>query len=134
MRFPYIEFRGRFAPMVPIRFKLKDKEEWVKFHAYVDSGAGYSIFHSDVTEILGLRLEDGRVDYVTVGDGSQIKVYLHQIKIQMATEEFEATIGFSRNLGIGFNVIGRLDLFSKFKLCFDEEEKIIEFHPKTIES
>ncbi|MEW6007114.1 MAG: hypothetical protein AB1595_03030 [bacterium] len=66
MKFPYIEFRKRFAPIVPIKFKLGDKEEWVELHAYVDSGAGYSVFHSHITEILGLRLEDGRVDYVTV--------------------------------------------------------------------
>ena len=38
----------------------------------MDSGAGYSVFHESVIEILGLELEDGHKEYVTVGDGSLI--------------------------------------------------------------
>ncbi|MEW6096317.1 MAG: hypothetical protein AB1567_07310 [bacterium] len=33
-------------------------------------------------------------------------------------------------IGIGFNVIGRLDIFNRFKVCFDEEEKMVEFQTK----
>ncbi len=46
-------------------------------------------------------------------------------------KEFEAAVGFSRHLGIGFNVIGRLDIFERFTICFDESEKMIEFFPKS---
>ena len=28
------------------------------------------------------------------------------------------------------NIIGRLDIFDRFKICFDESEKITEFYPK----
>ena len=28
------------------------------------------------------------------------------------------------------NIIGRLDIFDRFKICFDESEKIVEFYPK----
>ena len=38
-------------------------------------------------------------------------------------------IGFSRRLGIGFNIIGRKDIFERFKICFDEKEKMVEFYP-----
>jgi len=130
MKFKYTEFQGKLLPIVLIR--LKGKKEWVKFRAFVDSGAGYSIFQAEMAEILGLKLEDGKENYVTVGDGSQIKVYIHRVKVDLAGQEFEATIGFSRHLGIGFNIIGRLDIFDKFKICFDESEKIVEFHKKEI--
>ncbi len=128
MRFDYTEFQGRFLPIVPIR--IKGGKEWVTFRAFVDSGAGYSIFQAEMADILGLKLEKGEENYVTVGDGSQIKVYIHRVKVEIAGQEFEATIGFSRHLGIGFNIIGRLDVFSKFRICFDEKEKLVEFHPK----
>lgn len=98
-----------------------------EFKAYVDSGASYSIFRAEITDILGLRLEKGEKIYVTVGDGSLIPVYLHQITVQLAEETFSAAIGFSRQLGIGFNIIGRKDIFEKFKVCFNEKEKIVEF-------
>ena len=129
IKFPYIQFRGKLVPVVPIKFKAG--EEWVELKAYVDSGASYSIFHSSIVEILNLELEKGRKAYVTVGDGSQIIVYLHKIIVRIAELEFDATIGFSRHLGIGFNIIGRLDIFDRFRVCFDESEKVVEFHPKS---
>lgn len=79
-----------------------------------------------------MKLEKGKRIYITVGDGSQIIVYLHRIYVEIAEQEFEATIGFSRHLGIGFNVIGRSGIFDRFKICFDESEKVMEFHLKDL--
>ena len=126
MKYPYIQFRNRFLPIVPIRFRLGNND-WVEFKAYADSGAGYSVFHESVIEILGLELEDGYKEYVTVGDGSLIPVYMHRIVVQLALEEFDAMIGFSKQLGIGFNIIGRRDIFERFKVCFMENERVVEF-------
>ena len=126
MKYPYIQFRNRFLPIVPIRFRLGNNN-WVEFKAYADSGAGYSVFHESVIEILGLELEDGYKEYVTVEDGSLIPVYMHRIMVQLALEEFDAMIGFSKQLGIGFNIIGRRDIFERFKVCFMENEKVVEF-------
>jgi len=125
MKFKYQRLAGKLMPVVPIELKGR---EWVSYDAYVDSGAGYSIFHSDVTEDLQIRLEDGEKTYITVGDGSQIIVYLHKLIVKIAEQEFKANIGFSRHLGIGFNIIGRRDIFDRFKICFDDKEKIVEFH------
>lgn len=58
---------------------------------------------------------------------SYIIVYTHRLEIQIGDEEFNAMIGFSRRLGIGFNIIGRKDIFERFKVCFDEKEKVVEF-------
>ena len=126
MKYPYIQFRNRFLPIVPIRFRLGNND-WVEFKAYADSGAGYSVFHESVIEFLGLELEDGYKEYVTVGDGSLIPVYMHRIVVQLALEEFDAMIGFSKQLGIGFNIIGRRDIFERFKVCFMETERVVEF-------
>jgi predicted aspartyl protease len=128
MRFKYTEFQGRFLPIIPIR--IKGGDGWVNFRAFVDSGAGYSVFHAEMAEILGLKLEDGKREGITVGDGSQIEVYKHKVKVNVANQEFDATIGFSRQLGIGFNIIGRLSIFEKFKICFDESEQTVEFFQK----
>jgi len=48
------------------------------------------------------------------------------LKIKFAGREFEARIGMSRKLGIGFDIIGRKDFFENFKICFDEKNKIVE--------
>lgn len=54
MRYPYVKYNGRHLPIIPV--ELKKGEEWIVFDAYVDSGAGYSIFHSDVAAILGIDI------------------------------------------------------------------------------
>ena len=116
MKFPYKKLAGRLLPIVPIEVKGK---EWVSYDTHVDSGAGYSIFHSDVAEDLEISLEDGDKVYITVGDGSQIIAYLHKILVRIADQKFKVTIGFSERLGIGFNIIGQEDIFDRFKICFD---------------
>jgi|SRR3989344_8365611 len=125
MKFEYQELAGKLLPIVPIELKGK---EWISFDAYVDSGASYSIFHADIAEDLGIKLESGKEEYISMADRSQIKIYIHKISVKIAEKEFTAAIGFSRHLGIGFNIIGRLDIFSNFRICFDEKEKLIEFH------
>ncbi len=97
MRFEYANFRGKFLPLVPIELK---GTEWVGFLAYLDSGASYTIFHSDVLKVLDLEIYCGRKEFITVGDGSLIAVYFHRIPVTFSETEFEAEIGFSRQLGI----------------------------------
>jgi hypothetical protein len=127
MRFPYIQERSKFLPIISLQIKSKIKIDWITFDAFVDSGASYSIFKAEIGDILGLEVEKGNKILITVGDGSLIVVYLHRLIIQIGDEKFEAEIGFSKQLGIGFNIIGRKDIFERFKVCFDEKEKVVEF-------
>ncbi|MEK6888442.1 MAG: hypothetical protein AABX14_05860 [Candidatus Aenigmatarchaeota archaeon] len=127
MRFPYLEYEGKYLPMVPIKLKGKD---WVEFLAFVDSGAGYSVFKASAAKILGLEMENGKKEFVKIGDGSFIEVFTFKFPVSVGTHEFEAKIGFSRGLGIGFHIIGRTDIFNNFRICFDETERCVEFTPK----
>ena len=127
MRFPYIQERSKFLPIISLQIKSKVKVDWITFDAFVDSGASYSIFKAEIGDILGLEMEKGNKILITVGNGSLIVVYIHRLIIQIDDEEFEAEIGFSKQLGIGFNIIGRKDIFERFKICFDEKEKVVEF-------
>ena len=129
MRFPYVHERGRFLPVISLQLKDKGTRDWITFDAFVDSGASYSIFKVEIGEILELDVEKGEKMFITVGDGSLIVVYIHQLDIQIGDEEFEAEIGFSKQLGIGFNVIGRKDIFERFKICFNEKDKVVDFYP-----
>ena len=122
MEYSYILFKMKYLPMIPIELK---GSEWVDFYAYVDSGASYSVFHSDIAEILNLNYEDGEKTYITVGDGSLITVFKHQAQVRLEGQEFMATIGFSKNLGIGFNILGREFFFDRFVFCFDDRKRVL---------
>jgi len=125
MKFDYHYFEGKFLPVVPI--KLKGKKEWVEFIAFVDTGASYCLFKADVAELLGLKLEDGEKTEMVLGDGKIIVVYLHKINVNVADKEFPAYVGFSKELGINFNIIGRRSIFEQFIVCFNETERWIGF-------
>ena len=125
MKFPYLFFEGQFLPIVPLN--LKGKVEWVESKAFVDTGAAYSLFPADYAEILGLVLENGELTELTVGDGNTIRVYLHNVLVSFAGKEFEAKIGFSKGLGVGFYILGRKGIFEKFLVTFNEYEKWVEF-------
>jgi len=127
MKYEYQFAEGRFLPIITI--KLQGKNGWINSTAYLDTGASYSLFHTDIAEILGIPIEKGELSEMTVGDGNTLKVYLHKIKVQIADEEFFATIGFSKGIGIGFNIVGTRDIFDKFIICFHQKERYIQFTP-----
>ncbi len=124
MKFDYRFYEGKFLPIIPV--KLYGKQGEIQPLAYVDSGASYSLFHADVAEILGLSLEEGEPHEMVMGDGNALTVYVHRIPIAIAGKEFTAAIGFSKGIGIGFNIIGRKDIFDQFIICFNEKERRIE--------
>jgi predicted aspartyl protease len=106
---------------------LKHGNSWYPVEVYVDSGATYSVLHERVAERMGLKIREGKRTYVEVGDGGLIAVYLHEMEMQLGDEIFTATVGFSDKLGVGFNLLGRKSIFERFKICFDEKQKIVTF-------
>ena len=96
---------------------------------YVDSGASTSILTIREADRLGLRIEAGQLIYSVVGDGSLIPVYIHHLPIRIGAVGLTATIGFSPRLGVGFNLLGRQDIFARFDVTFSESRKVVRFRP-----
>lgn len=57
-----------------------------------------------------------------VGDGGTIPFYLHKVKIQLGSDQFEMEVGFSKQLKVGFNILG-LDIFNRYQVTFDSKKK-----------
>jgi len=123
----YKQLKGLRVPIVTLAIRYG--ERWHSVEAYVDSGATYSVFTVQVADRLGLDYRSGRRLYVQVGDGSFIPVYLHDLEIQVGKHRLMAPLGFSDRLGVRFNLLGRVGIFSHFKVCFDEESFVITFRP-----
>jgi hypothetical protein len=95
----------------------------------VDSGAFYSVFKVGFARALGIEWRQGERVSVQVGDGSFILVYLHTVDMQLRQHRFSGRIGFSEHLGVSFNLIGRLPLFERFVICFDDRQGVIRLEP-----
>lgn len=125
MTFPYL----KGEPIVPIDIQAKSNE-WIEFFAYLDSGAGYSVFHVDHATTLGIDIYKGRGIRLTVGDGAQIPAYVHKLPVRFAGKEFIAEISFSPSLGIGTNILRLTSFFDNFIVCFHHKMKNIEVRPQ----
>ncbi|MBI3540593.1 MAG: hypothetical protein HY073_00350 [Deltaproteobacteria bacterium] len=124
MIFPYKKIGGlKYGPVAPLA--LKGVERWIPFDAFVDSGADYSVFHSDVAALIGLKLTSGEKRVVTVGDGDDMVVYVHKVLVRFADSIFKAPIAFSSALGSGFNLLGREAFFEKFQVCFNDKDQVL---------
>lgn len=127
MRFPYYQLGPtNFAPIITLQ--LFGKHGWLDLEAYIDSGASLSIFSADRAKILGIKYTRGQVMHLTVGDGGLLAVYLQKLPVKIGAKRFEAVIGFSDHLGVGFNLLGRKSFFERFRICFNDKDRFVELH------
>jgi len=125
IKLDYLVYQKRKSPIIPVA--LFGRKEWKITWVYVDSGASYSIFSTEDAHRLGLNLSEGERISMVVGDGGHIPVYLFKLPLKIEDVTIEATIGFSPRLGVGFNLLGRKDVFERFKICFDDRQGVLTF-------
>lgn len=125
--FPYSSYKGILTPIIPIQ--VKGTYDWIKIWTYVDSGASYSLFGTEEADRLGINYTKGKEGQMTVGDGGLIPVFFHRLKLKIGPYEVLAPIAFSEKLGVGFNLLGRDGIFTKFDVIFSDSKRKIVFKP-----
>jgi hypothetical protein len=125
--FRYKPLMGHWSPTATLGMQLG--QTWHRADFYIDSGATHSIVHGDFARDAGFDITSGKSGLVKVGDGSLIPVFLHRVLLQIGSHQVSARVGFSHHLGIGFHLLGRLDVFDRFRVCFHERERIVSFDP-----
>ena len=124
MEFPYLkDAQGRAAPIVYLQVWTGNR--WLYLQAYVDSGASWSVFHLDVAQLLGIKLTRAKRQYIALGNGTVLPIYLHTIRVRFAGEEFSVPAGFSDALRMGFNLLGRAGFFDRFSMCFNDRARLL---------
>ena len=124
VEFQYLkDAQGRDAPIVYLQAWTGNR--WLYLQAYVDSGASLSVFHVDVAQLLGIKLNRAKRRYVALGNGAVLPIYLHGIRVRFAGSEFTAPAGFSDALHMGFNLMGRAGFFSRFELSFNDRDRVL---------
>ena len=124
VEFPYMkDAQGHYAPIVYLQAWTGNR--WLYLQAYVDSGASWSVFHVDVAQLLGIKLNTAKRRYIALGNGSVIPIYLQHIKVRFAGKEFIAPAGFSDALRVGFNLMGRAGFFDRFTMCFNDRARVL---------
>jgi len=58
----------------------------------------------------------------------KIKVYIHELNVKLGEENFRARIAFSQKEDIP-PLLGRTDIFDRFKVCYDNKQKETTSNP-----
>ena len=112
--------------IVPVIFM---KPEIISVWSLVDTGATYSVFKSKIGKELGINIYKGKLKPLRIGDGHLMSTYVHKLDVDICGKRISgAEIGFSDELNVGFNILGRKSIFDKFEICFNDKDKVVKFH------
>lgn len=137
MRFPYKSFEvpigGRreflLKPIIPIW--LFHKKSFVRLEALIDSGADFSVFHSEVAEILNIRWKKGMPHKFYSIIGSSGIVYFQRLKLKVGHLIQDIDCGFSNDVSEGnYCILGQEGFFEHFKITFDLSSEVIDIKPR----
>jgi hypothetical protein len=124
-RFDYPAFRDPKAPLIPV--EVWGKKRWNKVFVYVDSGASYSVFHVYEARRLGVRLSECDKFFIVAAGDRKIPVYTTRLTMRIDGVRLRVRVGFSRGLGGAFNLLGREDVFKRFRVCLDDRRETVTF-------
>ena len=115
----------RWLPIIPVVLNWRGVS--VRSEGYLDSGAFYSIFKISIAAELGLNISRAKERMFVVADGSFIPAKLIKLPIEIGGRRKIAEVAFSDRLNIGFNLLGRKDVFEGFdEVIFREARREVE--------
>ncbi len=105
---------------------LKTDTNEINVPMYIDSGADITIIPRILGESLGFEVGDSKILELSGIGKAKVPVIPKQVKMKIGGKEFDARIAWCLEEEIP-PLLGRLDIFNKFKIIFDEKSKEIIF-------
>jgi len=133
IEFPFIEEKSNLIPIIlrPVaRVKIKGEFDEITLEMYVDSGADITLLPYSVGIALGFKIQNEE-EIKTLGGvgGSRIPVVIRKVKMKIGDKEFEARVAWCLSENVPL-ILGRLDVFDKFKITFDQKARKVIFESK----
>lgn len=111
-------------PVIPV--KILTPKGFVTFQFLLDSGADFTLLPRHVADLVGINLRKSPLAKTFGVEGKGVHVFVSRITIKIGPEVFPIRCFFSERDDAPF-LLGRMDLFSKFKIEFDPKRKKIRF-------
>lgn len=94
--------------------------------ALLDSGADMSVFHADLAVYLGIDLAACQITRST-GLGGQVATRICPVHLDVEGTSFSAEVMFSSEIASTLALLGRDNVFDKFRFGFDQRSKRLLF-------
>ncbi len=97
-------------------------------YVYVDSGADITLISKSVGEILGFKVSDNdKIEEIKgIGERS-VPLVIKSINMQIGEKVFQTRIGWALIEEVPL-LLGRIEVFSFFDICFQKNEKTFFRH------
>jgi hypothetical protein len=96
--------------------------------ALVDSGADVSMFHLDIAVRLGIDLSSCRTS-AAVGVGGRTTTDVCDVELEIEGQRFPAEERFATGSPATTALLGRHDVFERFRFCFDQRARQLVILP-----
>ena len=113
-----------YRPVAEIYLKSK-LNNWIKFNPYIDSGADVTLIPLSLGKLLGLSVNEKKIEQIGGIRGSVPVIYFKQ-EIKIGDIEFSAQIAWALIEEVP-PLLGRTDIFDKFNVQFRQKESLIIF-------
>lgn len=127
MEFPYQrEYSKLFGEILRpiIEFKINTNIGWVTAMGYLDSGADITLLPLSFAKALGIKIENEEIKEIRgIGD-SAVSVIIKEVEIKIGDTGLKANVGIALIEEVPY-LIGRKDIFNKFKITFEEYNRKI---------
>lgn len=122
----YRQVGGRSFPLVSVTF-LSVAPPGQEFHtwALVDSGAEVSYFDAAICPAIGIPDVRTGVYDPAGGVGGRADAWRHTVRMRVFNLELTAPVSFGDPFNFPFPLLGRLEVFNRFKICFRESRSVI---------
>lgn len=98
---------------------------WIEFHPYIDSGADVTMIPLSLGKLLGLKVEEAKIEQIGGIRGSVPVIYVKQ-KVRLGGVGFLARIAWALVEEVP-PLLGRESVFDKFKVTFKQRDREILF-------
>ena len=132
MKFKYKKYgQNTLRPVIDLKVKFANKE--IRYHALVDSGADFCLFHAEVAEVLGINVNKGKKGIVTGVGGKSSQYFIHKVTVEIGGWDYIINVGFLPTIGgrsAPYGIVGQDGFFKHFKVIFDRSNEEIELKNK----
>lgn len=135
MEYPYYSFEVVFSPGTKrektvwrpvVEVILLYRKRIISYPVLIDSGADYNIFHSGVSDALGIKLTSGKKRRIYGLGKRPIKGYEHKIDLRMVSlKSIQTKAIFTKELsGHAFGVLGNEGFLIILEFSLTTKEKL----------
>lgn len=105
---------------------MAPNSSWHLFRPYVDSGADLTLLKRSDCDNLGYDLTTGALRLIGGISKTLVKTYVHQIQMRLGEIQFLCRVAFAEIDAVP-RLLGRLDVFHRFRICFEEAKRETHF-------